>query len=226
VSSTPAAQRLLDLCGPVAEWDEAAGSPLLSWLEGPGQILQVLDDLVRDQPATDGDGALLPSPSLFPSPSLLPSGGDAGAPPAPGWSVILDINRCPTYALPWLGQLVGVRLAPTLPDAVMRQTIDGEQNFGRGTLAAMHAAAAPFLIDGGAITIIERTPDPYSFSVTVPSADLLDPSWSELAATYPTWSALAGAFAVWNDIGSTPEALEAALLAAKPAGLVMSLTVV
>src|SRR5262245_60842997 len=38
---------------------------------------------------------------------------DAGA----GWSALLDPSRCPTWALPWLGQFVGVAIVGEVTDA-------------------------------------------------------------------------------------------------------------
>jgi P2-related tail formation protein len=188
------ALRLWESTGPISTWDTDAGWPLLRWLSGPGTILQVLDDLCRDTPDD------------------------------PGWSVLLDVDRCPTFALPWLGQFVGVRLAASLPDAEMRQAIRDEQGFSRGTLTALQQAAKPYLKPGASITIVERTTDAYHFTVEVNSSDLLGLTYAELSALYPTYAALEAAFATYGDYSSSIDQLAAALRAAKPAGLVMTVT--
>ena len=61
---------------------------------------------------------------------------------APGWSQVLDINRCPWYALPWLGQFVGVDLAKT-PGLTYEQSVQkilSRPGFTRGTLRALQGA--------------------------------------------------------------------------------------
>ena len=58
---------------------------------------------------------------------------------ADGWSQILDIDRCPEYALPWLGQFVGVRIYPTSTlNLLEKQTkIRERSTFQRGTVASI-----------------------------------------------------------------------------------------
>jgi hypothetical protein len=68
---------------------------------------------------------------------------------APGWSQILDINRCPSYALPWLGQFVGVDLTKT-PDLTYEQSVQkilSRPGFERGTVASLQSALAAFIND-------------------------------------------------------------------------------
>jgi len=56
---------------------------------------------------------------------------------APGWSQMIDINRCPAYALPWLAQFLGVRLVsvPTNPGerTAAVEKISTRSLFQRGT---------------------------------------------------------------------------------------------
>lgn len=60
---------------------------------------------------------------------------------APGWSQMLDINRCPDYALPWLGQFVGAGIQSTagLTRQSMVQRIEKRAGFNRATPAAIVA---------------------------------------------------------------------------------------
>ena len=66
---------------------------------------------------------------------------------APGWSQILDINRCPSYALPWLGQFIGVDLSKT-PNLTYEQSVQkilSRPGFSRGTLPSLQNALAAII---------------------------------------------------------------------------------
>jgi len=58
---------------------------------------------------------------------------------APGWSQVVDINRCPNYALPWLGKFVGANIAENsgLSRQKMTQKIKERSGFSRATVPAM-----------------------------------------------------------------------------------------
>lgn len=177
--------------------DADLGYPLLAFLDGIGQIMQQTLDLFQDT--------------------------DEG----PGWSQILDINRCPTVALPWLAQWVGVRFDQTQnTDATQRAAIQAEQGFNRGTVQALQAAAAKWLAPGQSIQIYERTPDPYSFTVVISLGQLAPGTYSQVSAEYPTyaeWTAASSSY----DTPAYPQAqISAALMAQKPAGLLMTINIV
>lgn len=182
-------------CGPIARWDAENGYPLLTWLSGPGTILQVLDDLIRD---TDTD---------------------------PGWSVLLDVDRCPTYALPWLAQFVGVRLDPAAADTAQRAEIRTQPRFARGTIDALRAIAQSYLQGTKAVVIAERDTSPYHLTLTVYAAELEGLHYNDLTATYSTYNALTGAFPTYNAYAAAIAELIAELQAAKPAGLQMTVTI-
>ena len=99
--------------------------------------------------------------------------GDQGQ--NPGWSILLDVTRCPTADLPWLAQFVGVRFSSLqTTDAQMRAAITGEQGFQRGTVPVLIAAAATFLTTTSGVVVTERYEgDPYKVLVTVPGAGVL-----------------------------------------------------
>lgn len=63
----------------------------------------------------------------------------------PGWSIIVDIDRCPDEFLPWLAQLVGVVLDPTVDADANRERIRSVDGANRGTTGAVLAAAAQHL---------------------------------------------------------------------------------
>jgi hypothetical protein len=57
--------------------------------------------------------------------------------------------------------------------------------------------------------------------VTVPGADVLG-TWFYVGSEYATWNALEAAFATWNALGGSGTQLVAAMQAALPAGLVLT----
>lgn len=173
----------------------------LTWLDGIGQQQQILDNLLRD----DNKGN-------------------------PGWSIILDVTRCPTYALPWLAQFVGVRFTGPVVgnDSLMRSAIVSKNGFNRGTVASITAAITPYLSSGGYVNIIERTPDPYSLTVQVHGAiGAMD--WAELSKAYPWYTnsggtpSLTGTFSTYAAFPtSTQGAITAIIQASVPAGIIVS----
>lgn len=180
--------------GPAADLDTSG--TLLAWLDGPGQILQVLDTLARDT-TTD-----------------------------PGWSVLLDVDRCPDDYLPWLGQLVGVRFDSTLTDPGQRRTaIRTRSGFARGSVGAIRSAAQRYLTGTQRVDIAERDTGPYHLTVTVYQSQLTGMTYADLSAMYPTYSALTAAFTTYVGYSAPTAPLTAALLAAKPAGLLMTVVI-
>jgi hypothetical protein len=176
--------------------DSQNGFPLLLWLNGMCSQLQVIDNLCRDM----GEN--------------------------PGWSIIMDVNRCPTYALPWLAQFVGTRFNSyqVQTDAQMRAAIANPAGWGRGTVAAIEAAALPLLNPGGYVRVDERTTDAYHF--TVEAFGLPGYTYEQLDAKFPTYAQLDAAFATYNDFTQNVQGLIDALLTAKPAGLIMDISLV
>ena len=129
------AAALYDSMAPVAMQDSQHAWSLLILCNAIGQMYQLVDDWVRDQPA------------------------------GPGWSLLLDLNRCPLIALGWLGQFVGVRIPAGLTDAQQRAWIASTPGFKRGTPAAMIAAVQATLTGTKSVTLVERDGDPYNLTV-------------------------------------------------------------
>jgi hypothetical protein len=127
---------------------------------------------------------------------VLADDGDNGE---VGWSVILDLLRCPTSGLPWLGQLVGAIVDPTLSDADQRAQIQHVSGWARGSLAAIKAAPAPYLT--GTKTVIIRERD----SGVAPT----DPAYGLTILTYTAET-------------PDPTAVLNAILAQKPAGIILN----
>lgn len=75
---------------------------------------------------------------------------------APGWANVINIDKCPDEAIPWLGQFVGVRLPGGLTPAQQRAYVKDAPGWDRGTVAAIAAAAAPYLTGQKSVTVRER----------------------------------------------------------------------
>jgi hypothetical protein len=95
----------------------------------------------------------------------------------PPLAPILDVDQCPPWALPWLAQLVGVRLPTGLAPDDARLLIQTAAGFQRGTPAAMRSAAQATLT--GALTVWFRERDggdAYALEVVTRTADTPDPA--------------------------------------------------
>jgi len=99
--------------------------PLYTWINTFSNLLDTIDGLSRDNIDFTEVASNANLNNMVP----------------PGWSQIMDVNRCPVYALPWLAQLFGVTLVAdsTLSSSAQRtawQTAIKERSaFDRGTLA-------------------------------------------------------------------------------------------
>lgn len=112
----------------------------------------------------------------------------------PGYSILIDVTRCPDNALPWLAQFVGAKLTVGLSAAQQREQLIGLGNWKRGTVAALQAAPLPFLTGTQYVQVKERDTNAYHLQVLVYANEV-------------------------TDINK----VQAALLTQKPAGLVMTL---
>lgn len=116
-----------------------------------------------------------------------------------GWSILLDLNRCPTYALPWLGQFVGAQVDTSLSDADQRTQISNVQAWKRGSVAAFVNAAQMYLTGTKTVLLKERDP----------VASAAQPAYGLTIYTYTS---------------ETPNSSKvlAALNAVKPAGIILN----
>jgi hypothetical protein len=167
------AARLYEMLAPLARADPDNAFSLLIYINAVGVMFQLVEDLVRDTP----DG--------------------------PGWSILLDLDRCPDEALPWLGQFAGVRIPAGFTADQARARIASTDGFKRGTRNALIGAARATLTGNQHVYFRERSGDP---AVSPDYAYYLDVS------TYTSET-------------PNPAATEAALLAQKPGGIVLTFTV-
>lgn len=145
------AGRLYDALLPLAQHDPEAGWSLLIFVNAIGTMYEMVEDLVRDTP----DG--------------------------PGWSPLMDLERCPDEALGWLAQFVGVRLLPGHTPDQDRQRIASTDGFHRGTPAAMRGAAQATLLPPATVVFRERYGDPYFLDVYTFDDETPDPALTERA---------------------------------------------
>lgn len=132
--ATDAALELYEALGPFAQGDEERDWPLLKLCMAiTSGAFDDVHQLVTDQSDT-----------------------------RPGWQVLFDPVRCPAAFLPWLAQVAGATLLPSMSEAEQREAIKDPEVFGRGTPAAIEAVAARHLTGAKSVLITERyTGDPW-----------------------------------------------------------------
>lgn len=138
----------------------------------------------------------------------------------PGYSVFLDIDRCPAIALPWLAQFKGVVIPGGLSEAEQRDWIRTAEGQRRGMTPALVAAGQRHLAGARTVRVLERvggnayaltaitrtseTPDPATTLADLKAAKRIgivlthvvsdDPIWDEATLA---WSAV-GAGVTWD----------------------------
>ena len=140
----------------------------------------------------------------------------------PGWARLLDPDTCPAALLPYLAQWVGVRLDQRTSIAAQRQQLKERPYHLRGTPAAIISAASLWL-SSGEVTLTERDGGAYQFTVNYTTAQvggLAD--YDALAAGNPTYDDVAVSFKTYDDFNGDEAAMQAAVLDAKPVGLVVT----
>lgn len=143
-----------------------------------------------------------------------------------GWTILLDVDRCPVAALPYLAQYVGERLPTGLTEDEMRQWIRDAPNQQRGTLQSIVDAAQRYLTGGKNVTVIQRdagnpdhvaivsytdqTPDSaqvlaeimsvFPAELTLTYTVTTGQIWSQVIATNATWTAVLANYDTWADV--------------------------
>lgn len=101
---------------------------------------------------------------------------------AADWSALFDVDRCPAWALPWLATVVGARLIEGLDEEGMRLTIGSINHVKRGTPEAIRASARQLLAGTRSIKVDERFDgDAYRVRIRTYEAETPDPVAVELA---------------------------------------------
>lgn len=190
------ASRLYGMLAPLAQYDPSYGWSLLIFVNAIGSMFELVEEWVRD--SEDG----------------------------PGWSLLLDLDRCPPEALPWLAQFVGVRLLPDSTAVEQRARIASTDGFSRGTPSSIRGAAAATLTgtktvvfreryggDAYALTIVTytaETPDEAATRRAIvaqkPAGIVLDyhasagQDWESVRVGFATWDAMKAAYPTWNSV--------------------------
>jgi len=92
----------------------------------------------------------------------------------PGWSVLVDANRCPDDGIRWLGQFVGARISSTFTPAAQRAQLEALSGWKRGTPSSIQTAVAAVLTGSQTVVIKERDTSPYHFEVLTYSNETPD----------------------------------------------------
>jgi hypothetical protein len=164
------AERLYENLRPLAGEDEANDWQLLHFVSALAKPHQLVEDLGRD--TEDGH---------------------------PGWSLLLDLERCPAWALEWLAQFVGVRLLPREGfeteetwDAAMRDRMRRADGRNRGSPDAVRAAAQRYLTGAKTLFFMERFGGAYRLGVRTlrdETPDLVATAWGDPLNLVPNPSA-------------------------------------
>jgi hypothetical protein len=142
-----------------------------------------------------------------------------------GWAILLDPDECPAYALPWLAQVVGVRLTPGMSEEQQRNEIRQPTGWKRswiesiriGTRATLKPVAEEELL----VIIHPRTPEPGRHYIRTLLAQTPEPDRTEWLLEHkltPAWERVDYAAietTTFDDIADSWKAF-AALVAAKP----------
>jgi Phage tail protein (Tail_P2_I) len=177
------------------------------WLDANGDLARLLDSI----------GTMCEPLTLV----IEDEGLDGEAGYVPGYGKLFNPEECPGPYLAYLGMYVGVPIPVGTSEAEARALIKAESGIARGTRASMESVIRRHLVPGASFSLIERRnladeEDPYSFLVIIQGSKL-NQSWF---ATTESWEPQTGK---WEDPGTDTTDLEAAVNAAKPAGLVWSL---
>lgn len=147
-------------------------------------------------------------------------------PDMPGWAMAFHPDLTPAAWLPWLAQVNGTRLAPSLTEAEQRAAIRTPAGFRRGTPAALYTAVATRLTgDDPHVLITERYGSPYNVLIRTldsetPNEDdvreailtqkparltydydtIPGQTWDELMASYATWDLVEAEYGTWAEV--------------------------
>ncbi len=129
---------------PLAYADQRLGYPLRALCRAIGRMAQPIEDLARDT--------------------------DEG----PGWSAVVDVDRCPDRLLFLPAWLTGTRYTRGLSPAALRQAIRDRDHLDRGTPPAITRAAQRHLTGTRTVVLIERDGSPYHTTIVTRPAETPD----------------------------------------------------
>lgn len=115
---------------------------------------------------------------------------------SPSWAILLDPDRCPTVALPYLAQYVGVAITPEMSELQIRNEIKEPTGWARGRPPAMRIATRrtlkPVADEELMVIIRTRTPEVGHHYVRTLLAQTPDPERTEriVRSAIPAWEML------------------------------------
>lgn len=143
----------------------------------------------------------------------------------PPWAPLFALHLCPAYALPWLAQLVGVRVPPSFTTDDLYLLINEVAGFKVGTRESLQAAAGAFLEGDKTIYFRERDGDPYILDIVTLDSETPDPDkvltallavkpagikityrqvigwdWQQVVVETATWADLQTGYATWRNV--------------------------
>lgn len=96
---------------------------------------------------------------------------------APGWSILLDLDRCPEIALPWLAMFRGVQIPKGMASEDWREWIRSAEGLRRGSPAALVKAGQRHLTGDKLVRVLYRQgPTWYDTTVVVRASECPDPA--------------------------------------------------
>jgi hypothetical protein len=105
--------------------------------------------------------------------------------PYPPWGPLFDLYACPDWALPWLAQLVGIRLPAGATSAEVRRIIKHAAGHNVGTVAAIRASLEATLVSANpptppTIYFRERDGSAYRLEVVTLDPETPDPALTQM----------------------------------------------
>lgn len=93
----------------------------------------------------------------------------------PGWSQLFDLDTVDAKFLPYVGQFIGVTVPPELSAEAQRARIRSTDGFRRGTPAAIIGAAQQHLTGTQKVYLTERHASAYRLTVATLTSETPDP---------------------------------------------------
>lgn len=192
----PSTLELYEALGPaIIGPDPATGWVLLGWVDGPGHLRDEVASVVRWR------------------------AGRAG------WQDLLDADRCPAWALPWLAQWVGVDLDPAWSTGQIREAIRTPLSWSRASVGVIRDAANRWLPSGEVVLVEYAGGDEHAITITFDAAQLDTPTLGDLEATYDTLGDIEEAYKRLGDITPAEGRVRDAIAAAVPAWIVATIII-
>lgn len=145
-------QAAYDWLEPIAPDDDQRGYVLAIICGGIGAMFSDVEQLVRAQP---------------------------GRQP---WQQAFDIDACPDFQIPWLGQVAGVPVTPGIDPVAQRAQVKADAGFWRGGVSSLLLATLATLTGMQRQRLTERSSDAWTMLLTTDPADTPDPTATNLAA--------------------------------------------